>query len=95
MRITNSYLSKPQVDPLGGSAAPQPVTRRAEDAAALDENSRHIPSPELLHLLDQVRKQPAVRSEILQRIAKRLAEGHYLTWTAAEETAEAILRAYE
>jgi hypothetical protein len=57
--------------------------------------STHVPSPELLDLVDRVKQTPEVRAEVLQRVRQRLASGHYLTRKAAVQTAEAFQTAQE
>ncbi len=95
MHIDNTYLTNRTV---GQSEQPTPApdaTKSAAPAAQQPAASTHVPSQELLELLDQVRQTPEVRPEVLQRVAQRLASGYYSTRQAAEQTADAIQKAQD
>jgi hypothetical protein len=93
MHIDNTYLTNRTL----GSAEQPAVTPDAAKSAAAGATppgvSAHVPSAELLDLLDQVRQTPEVRKEALQRVADKLASGAYLTREAALQTAQALRNA--
>lgn len=94
MRINNIYLTNLPVDHAEGKEADAP--ERPEGAPAVTPGvSAHVPSAELTGLLEQVRNTPEVRQELLAEIARRMADGYYLTSEAAERAADAILNAPE
>ncbi|HKI37922.1 MAG TPA: hypothetical protein VKA46_39070 [Gemmataceae bacterium] len=92
MHIDNTYLTNRT---LGQADQPAAAKSAAAGGQPPPAASTHVPSPELLDLLDQVRQTPEVRKEVLQRVAQRLANGDYLTHEAAIDTAEAIQKAQE
>jgi DNA-directed RNA polymerase sigma subunit (sigma70/sigma32) len=98
MRIDNTYLKNlevPSQTTASGSARPVEARSSGETANSLQAASQHVPSPELLRYLDQLRDTPEVRPQELARVAARLQQGHYSTAEAAQQTAEAILKAAE
>jgi hypothetical protein len=96
MHIDNTYLTNRTVgQPEDLSPAADAPRRPDAPVPPLPDVSVHVPSPELLQLLARVRQAPEVREEVLQRVAQKLATGYYHSDEAAEQTAEAILRAGE
>jgi hypothetical protein len=92
MHIDNTYLTNRSLGPTEQPAAAPDAAKAAAGAAPADV-SAHVPSPELLDLLDQLRQTPEVRKEAMQRVAEKLASGAYLTRQAALQTAAAIRQA--
>ena len=96
MHIENTYLTNRT---LGSAeqpaAAPDAAKGTAPAVTPQPEASSHVPSPELLDLLEQVQQTPDVRKDVLQRVSQRLQSGYYLTRAAATQTAEAIQKAQE
>ncbi len=93
MQIDNTYLTNRTVgqpDPSQAASAGRPGVAGPTAAA-----SSHIPSPELLDLLAQVRESPSVREEVVNQVAQRLQSGYYISRAAAEQTADAIQNAQE
>jgi hypothetical protein len=76
------------------SAAPD-AAKAAAGAPQSPAISTHVPSAELLALLERVSQFPEVRADVLQGVVRRLASGYYLTREAAVQTAEAIQKAQE
>jgi hypothetical protein len=95
MHIDNTYLTNRSLSPTEQPAAAPDAAKAAAAGTTPSDVSAHVPSPELLDLLDQVRQTPEVRKEALQRVADKLASGAYLTRQAALQTAEAIRQAQE
>jgi hypothetical protein len=93
--MDNTYLTNRTLGPTEQPAAASDGTKAGSAGAAPADISAHVPSPELLDLLDQVRETPEVRKEALQRVVEKLATGAYLTRQAALQTAEAIRNAQE
>lgn len=94
MHIDNTYLTNRTLGQTSGTPSPAPSTESASSSEATAVSS-HVPSAELLDLLDQVQQTPQVRQAVVQRAAARLASGYYLTRDAAEQTAEAIQQAQD
>lgn len=94
MRIDNSLIVGLKVrqsqEPKGETGS---VRRSGEGSSGLDEASTYTSAPELVQLLELVHQTPDVRQELLRRVAERVANGDYLTSQAAQETAEAMIRA--
>jgi hypothetical protein len=95
MHIDNTYLTNRTLSPAEQPPAPTDVTKPAAAGTTPADVSAHVPSAELLTLLDQVRQTPEVRKEALQRVVDKLATGAYLTRAAAQETAQAIRNAQD
>ena len=97
MRIDNTYLKNLEVtSQTAASGTRSGETRQSgETADPLQATSEHVPSPELVHYLEQLQDTPEVRPEEVSRVASRLRQGHYATPQAAQQTAEAILKAAE
>jgi hypothetical protein len=82
----------------GQSERPSTAPDAAKVAAGAPRSpaiSTHVPSAELLALLERVSQSPEVRADVLQGVVRRLASGFYLTREAALQTAEAIQKAQE
>ena len=90
MHIDNTYLTNRTLGQTSGTPYATSGSEATQSSALPPPNSSHVPSSELLDLLDQVQQTPQVRPQALQRVAQRLASGYYLTRDAAEQTAEAI-----
>ncbi len=98
MRIDNTYLKNlevPSNSTASGAARSAETRSSGETANSLQSPSQHVPSPELLRYLGRLQETPEVRSEELARVAARLQQGHYTTGEAAQQTADAILKAAE
>jgi len=96
MHIDNTYLTNRTLSqPEQPAAASDATSRAAAGAQPPPAASAHVPSAELLDLLDRVRMAPQVRQDVLARVAQRLAGGYYNTRDAATKTAEAIQKAQE
>jgi hypothetical protein len=96
MRIDNTYLKNlevPSQTAASGTARSGETRQSGETADPLQATSQHVPSPELLHYLQQLQDTPEARPGEVTRVAARLREGHYATPEAAQQTAEAILKA--
>ncbi len=91
MQIDNTYLTNRTLSPTDQPAA----TTRSAAGGTSPGVSTHVPSAELLDLVDQVRQTPEVRKEALQRVVDKLASGAYLTREAALQTAQAIRNAQD
>ena len=93
MRIDNTYLTNLKV---AKNPSPAEATRHAEGKPKpLDDNSKHIPSPELLKYIGLLQQETQVRKNLVKLVALRLKRGDYLTPEAAQKTAEAILQSRE
>jgi hypothetical protein len=96
MHIDNTYLTNRTPGQAEQPAAtPAPTKGPSAVGPPSQAASTHVPSPELLDLVDRVKQTPEVRAEVLQRVRQRLASGQYLTRKAALQTAEAIQTAQE
>ncbi len=98
MRIDNTYLKNLEVPShatASGTARSAETRQNGETANPLQATSQHVPSPELLHYLGQLQETPEVRPEEIARVGSQLHQGHYATAEAAQQTAEAILKAAE
>jgi hypothetical protein len=94
MHIDNRYLTNRSVgQPDQSAATPDAATRPS--APLPPAASAHVPSPELLDLIERVQRAPQVRQGVLARVAQRLASGYYKTRAAATKTAEALQNAQE
>ncbi len=90
MRVSN-YFTRPKVHLFQVPQGPHVASLRHEtSSAASADQSTHLPSAELGHLLDQVRQQPATRPDLMTAVRQRLVDGAYLTPAAALGTADAI-----
>ena len=96
MHIDNTYLTNRTLSQTEQPATtPDAAARAAAGAQPPPAASAHVPSPELLDLLDRVKKAPEVRQDVLAQVAQRLSNGYYNTRAAATKTAEAIQNAQE
>lgn len=95
MHIGNVYLTNRTLGQPEQPAATPDEARSAAAPPATLLSSTHVPSVELIDLVDQLRQTPEVRKEALQRVAQRLANGYYASRAAAVQTAEAIQEAQE
>lgn len=96
MRIDNIYLKNLEVPSraVSSGAAGSAESRQSSTTAnSLQAASEHVPSPELLRYLGRLDETPEVRQQHLARVASRLRQGYYSTPEAAQQTAEAILKA--
>lgn len=91
MQINNYYLSPLGVSPTEGKSTVD-AAGNAVNPEATDLNS-HTLSPELLRLIHLVGQDPELRTDVVQQVQDRFAQGVYLLPTSAEQTAEAILKA--
>jgi hypothetical protein len=96
MHIDNTYLTnRTLVSTEQPAPTPDATKGAARGAPPQPEASSHVPSPELLDLLQRVRQAPDVRQRVLQQVSERLKSGYYLTRAAAAQTADAIQKAQE
>jgi hypothetical protein len=68
-----------------------PAAHPSRSAAVDGDLTSHSPAPELEELMSRLSELPATRAEAIQGARDRLAEGYYLTRTAAVRAAGAIL----
>jgi hypothetical protein len=73
--------------------APQPTPAASGSAATDPGSASYVPSSELSELLSRLREFPEIRPEMVDAARARLAEGHYLSRSAAVQTAAAIWEA--
>ncbi len=101
MRIDNTYLQNAEVpqQTKAGRAARSTAAHQAADTADTagrpNDQSEHVPSPELQHYAALVQQEPEVRDDRLQAVAQRLRQGYYSTPASAQQTAAAILKAVD
>jgi hypothetical protein len=88
MRIDNKtpQLVIAPADSAQSAPATQPV-----DAVPTSPADVHTPSAELVHLLEELRQVPAVRQDLLQEIAQRLAAGEFRNTQSRDATVKALL----
>ena len=91
MRIDNYRLDF-TVGPNAGLQPPHGFAGRTGSAAQQPQDaSAHTPAPELDQWLAQVHQMDDVRHDVVSEVARRLANGEYLTPDASERAAEALL----
>lgn len=110
MHIDNTYLNNydagknsqaAQTAEAAKSSQAAGVNRAAENRPSLSVQDifnppgRHIPSPELLKYHGLLLDTPEVRNDRVKEVAAKLKQGYYSTPEAANQTADAILRAAE
>jgi hypothetical protein len=95
MHIDNTYLTNRTLSQTSTTEPPVPSNDTTPSGLPAPVSSSHVPSPELLDLLDQVRQVPEVRREAVMRAVQRVASGYYLNRAAAEQAAESIQNAQD
>ena len=71
--------------------APHSTAGRSGSAAGPHDTSTHTPAPELADWQAHVHQMDDVRQDVIGEVARRLANGEYLTPDAAKRAAEAML----
>ena len=98
MHIDNTFLRNlevPQQAPAGQAARSTGAPQAADISGSANDQSEHIPSPELQQYAARLPQEPEVRDDRLQAVAQRLRQGYYSTASSARQTAAAILKAVD
>lgn len=95
MRIDNPYLNNLEAHQQATSARTTRSTESrstGESTSSLEDQSAHIPSPELQQYAALLKQEPEIRDDRLRAVAQRLQQGYYATPQSAQQTAAAILK---
>jgi len=95
MRIDNPYLKNLEVHQQATAARTARSTEGRPTGAtpgSQEDQSAHIPSPELQQYAALLKQEPEVRDDRLRAVAQRLQQGYYATPQSAQQTAAAILK---
>ena len=96
MRIDNSFLSGSTAGEIRGNQEAA-ATGRTSDAnqGTPSSLSVHVPSPELASFRHLLQTSPDTRPDVLARVAQLLTNGYYTSPEAAQQTADAMIKAID
>jgi hypothetical protein len=96
MRIDNSFLFGSTAGEIRGNQETGAALRTSDtNQGTPTAATLHVPSPELAKLRQLVEASPDTRPDVMAKAAQLLTSGYYNSPEAAQQTADAIVKAID